>query len=246
MESTQPNNAMPHQRSVPPPSPGRVWGSVGMTVLGYNLLLGSLIALPSFLIPTLGGRLDERGVTTVALTGTLVAELIALYVLVRWLRRDGRRLADIGWRRSTTVTAIVAGVVFGGAYAAYTLGIPAVGDNATEISLFKVLGVVVGVSGGVIEEIVFRGFVITELDRIGTPVPVQILVSGLTFAMIHAGFNISGIIVTFVMGLILATLFVVGKRSLTPVAISHGLINAVIEPWLLLFIITYYAEMFAS
>jgi hypothetical protein len=103
----------------------------------------------------------------------------------------------------------------------------------------------VGVTGGVIEEIVFRGFVITELDRVNMPVALQIFISGLTFALIHAGFNITGIIVTFVMGLILAALYVFGRRSLTPVAIGHGLINAVIEPWLLLFIITSYANMFS-
>jgi hypothetical protein len=31
-----------------------------------------------------------------------------------------------------------------------------------------------------------------------------------------------------------ATTYVIGKRSLTPVIISHALIDIIIEPWLLL------------
>jgi hypothetical protein len=39
---------------------------------------------------------------------------------------------------------------------------------------------------------------------------------------------------TFVLGVALATTYVIGKRSLTPVIISHALIDILIEPWLLL------------
>ena len=39
---------------------------------------------------------------------------------------------------------------------------------------------------------------------------------------------------TFVLGVALATTYVIGKRSLTPVIISHSLIDVLIEPWLLL------------
>jgi len=39
---------------------------------------------------------------------------------------------------------------------------------------------------------------------------------------------------TFVLGVALATTYVIGKRSLTPVIISYALIAVLIEPWLLL------------
>ena len=39
---------------------------------------------------------------------------------------------------------------------------------------------------------------------------------------------------TFVLGVALAITYAIGKRSLTPVIISHALIDVIIEPWLLL------------
>jgi hypothetical protein len=39
---------------------------------------------------------------------------------------------------------------------------------------------------------------------------------------------------TFVLGTALAITYLVGKRSLTPVIVSHVLVDLVIEPWLLL------------
>ena len=39
---------------------------------------------------------------------------------------------------------------------------------------------------------------------------------------------------TFLLGIALAMTYVIGKRSLTPVIISHALIDVIIEPWLLL------------
>ncbi len=45
---------------------------------------------------------------------------------------------------------------------------------------------------------------------------VQILVSGVSFAVIHTGFDLVGIFLTFVMGIAMAAAYVFGKRSLTP------------------------------
>lgn len=228
------------------PSTRRAWGSVAITIIAYNLLLAILVVTPAFLLPEIGVALDNRGATAISLAGTLVAELIALWLLVVWLRRSGRTLADLGWKRPTTAAAIAAGALFGAAYAAYTLMIPEVRANATELSLFKVYGAAVGVIAGVVEEIVFRGFVMTELDGAGAPPWLQVLISGVTFAMIHIGFDFVGMLSTFVMGVILALVYLWGGRSLTPVAVGHGLINAVIEPWLLLFIIGYFSQAFGG
>jgi uncharacterized protein len=126
--------------------------------------------------------------------------------------------------------ALLLGLVFGLAYAAYTLSNPAIGAHAAELSPLKVWGAGVGCFGGVVEEIVFRGFVLTELDRIRTSVRLQVLVSGVVFGLLHAGFSPAGMMLTFVMGLVLAVVYMLGRRSLTPVALSHAVINLLIEP----------------
>ncbi len=221
----------------------RGWQAVFRPIVIILIGLGVFVILPTFLIPRLGLQLDIRGRTLVGLVGTLAAELLLLGFLLRWLKTQGRSLKDIGWGKPTTLPAIALGIVFALGYVAYTLGNPLIGSNATEFSLFKLSGVVVGIVGAIVEECVFRGYLISELERIKVPIVVQILVSGISFGIIHIGFDWAGVLVTFVMGTVMATAYVIGKRSLMPSILSHALINILIEPWLLLFIITMYSRL---
>ncbi len=205
--------------------------------------LGFFVILPMFLVPRLGLALDVRGRTLIALGGTLLAELTLFGFLWRWLKGQGRSLSDIGWRGPTTLLAVLLGIVFAAAYSAYTLSNPLIGPHAGEISLFKLAGVAVGIIGAFVEECVFRGYIISELQHIKVSTLTQILVSGASFGLVHIGFDLAGVLITFVMGIVMATVYVIGKRSLTPSLISHAAINIVIEPWLLLFIVTMYGRL---
>ena len=219
------------------------WRAVWLPVVIMIACLGILIILPTFLLTRFGIKLDMRGRTLVGLGGTLVSELILFSFLLRWLRKQGRNLKDIGWRRTTTLPAVIIGVIFALGYAFFTLSNPLIGPNAKEISLFKLAGVVVGVVGAVVEESVFRGYLISELKAIKISTITQIIVSGVSFGIIHIGFDFLGVLLTFIMGIIMATVYVIGKRSLTPSIISHALINIIVEPWLLLFIVTMYSRL---
>jgi membrane protease YdiL (CAAX protease family) len=103
-----------------------------------------------------------------------------------------------------------------------------------------VLALIAALVAGVVEEVIFRGYVMTTLARMGYRNLVQVLVSGTAFAIADVyrfappatflatqGF-------TLVLGIALGMVYVIGKRSLTPVIVSHALIDAMIEPWLLL------------
>lgn len=216
-----------------------VFAPIGIIFVG----LGVLVILPALLLPRLGIQLDLRGRTLVALGGTLTTEVILFSFLRRWLKGQGRKLQDIGWGQPTTLPAILVAIVFAVGYSAYTLTNPLIGPNALGISLFKLAGVVVGVVGAIVEECVFRGYLITELERLKVSTLAQILVSGVSFGIIHIGFDFAGVIITFLMGLVMAAAYIIGKRSLTPSIVSHALINILIEPWLLLFIITMYSRL---
>ena len=227
------------------PSKAFVWAEVTATVWVYYLLITLCVAAPPFLFQAAGFRLNLRQGTAVTLGCTLIAELIALSLLLLWLRRDGWSLGDLGWGRPTTRRALGCAVLIGVAYGGYTLMHPDIGQHAAEMSLLKLWGVIVGVVGAVVEETVFRGFVLTELERAGVSRWAQLLASGVTFGLIHIGFSLWGMAITFLLGLALALLYQAGQRSLTPPVLSHALINAIIEPWLLLFTLTFYARMFA-
>ena len=96
------------------------------------------------------------------------------------------------------------------------------------------------VVAGLVEETICRGYVMTTLGRMGYGLVVQVLLSGLFFALVHFyafAAPLSVLLVqglTFVHGVALVMTYVIGKRSLTPVIISHALIDVIIEPWLLL------------
>jgi hypothetical protein len=100
--------------------------------------------MPTFLLPRFSISLEIRGRALVGLAGTLAAETILFAFLMRWLKGQGRSLKDIGWSRPTTVLAIVLGIAFALGYAFYTLNNPLIADNASEVSLFKLSGIVVG------------------------------------------------------------------------------------------------------
>lgn len=168
-------------------------------------------------------------------------------LLVVLTRATNKSFADLGWGRPTTRFALVAGIVVGLLYSVFTLSSPVFGSSATEVSLFKAWGAFVGVVGALVEEIAFRGFVMTELKEAGLPSLAQALVSALLFSLIHGGYGLlrgqfvllPGLGLTFVLGLVLAGLYLAGRRSLTPPTVAHGLINLVIEPWLMLGFVTF-------
>lgn len=233
---------------LPPGAPPRwsAWLQAAAAVWLYYLLAVVCIAVPPFVVPALGFNLSFREGTAVTLACTLVAEAVALGVLAFWLRRRRLTFSEIGWRRPTTASALAVAVFLAAAYTAFTFLLPEVRSVAMEVTLFRAWGAAVSAFAAGVEELVFRGFVLTELDRSGASRRTQVLVSGVTFGLIHLGFGWWGMAVTFILGLGLGGLYVAGRRSLIPPILCHGLINLAIEPGLLLYTIETYARMFGE
>jgi len=145
-------------------------------------------------------------------------------------------LADIGWRKPTNVVAVLCGlgialvaVVLTRAWLPHYPHYPH--PHLAEISAFKVTGVLA--AAGVCafaEEVVFRGWLMTELDRVGVPLPTQVVTSAVAFGLFH-GF---AVIPAALLGGAWAIVYLLGRRSLTPTFASHVLINLIIEPWFFL------------
>ena len=173
-----------------------------------------------------------------------MAEVVVAGVLVWWLRRRRLSFREIGFLRPSRALPVAVACLFGLIYAGWTLLIPEVRANATELGLFKFWGVGVSVVVAVVEEAVFRGF--SELARAGRSHAVQVVVSALTFALLHFGFGLWGMACTLVMGTVLAVTYIWAGRSLAAPIAGHCIINAIIEPWLLLYVITFYARMFGA
>ena len=238
---------MPPAVVTPKPVRGWVaWAEVGFALWLYYVLLVAAIALPPFIVPALGFDLNLRQGTAVTLGGTLLAEFVVLVALAWWLRRRALSWGDVGFIKPSRAGPVVAACAFALVYAAWTMLIPEVRANAAEVSLLKLWGAGVAVIAAVVEEAVFRGFVMNELARAGRSPVVQVVVSAVTFALLHLGFGWWGVLCTLVMGAALGVTYLWCGRSLAAPVAGHCLVNAIIEPWLLLYVITYYAQMFGG
>jgi len=130
------------------------------------------------------------------------------------------------------------------AYVFYTMKvIPFVLDKQKELSLFKLLGILAALVGGIVEEVFFRRWIMDMLMAGGGTPILQVIISGVAFGLAHTcwmlargsfKFTLPAILSTTVLGIILAIIYLVGGRNLGPCIFTHVLINIIIEPWLML------------
>lgn len=135
-----------------------------------------------------------------------------------------------------TITAI--------AYVMYTMKvIPLVFAKQKEISLFKLLGILSALVGGIVEEVFFRRWLMDMLMSRGASPILQVIISGFAFGLAHTiwilakgdfKFTLPAILSTSILGILLAIIYLAGGRNLGPCIYAHVLINTVIEPWLML------------
>jgi membrane protease YdiL (CAAX protease family) len=217
------------------------------TVVVVTTLFCLLCGLPNLVILAnyLPKRMDLRSAASWIATGWGVSGLILLIVMLAWLHRTGRSLKDLGWARPTRPAAIVAAILFALAWLALgyinsqRLGVE---FPIAEVSLLRIwAGLVTAFAGGFVEEIGMRGLVMTELERIRVRTWLQILISGFCFALYHClqfatspVIFIQSLVASTFMGSVFAGLYVLGRRSLTPCILCHGLANLLGEPYLLM------------
>src|SRR4030066_1004983 len=139
------------------------------------------------------------------------------------------------------ILATIVGVV----YFFYTIkAIPFVAIMQREISLFKLLGILTAVVGGIVEEVFFRRWVMDNFMSGGFAPILQVIISGVSFGLAHTSWTLlakrdfkatlPAIISTSILGIFLAIIYLAGGRNLGLCIFAHVLINIVIEPWLML------------
>lgn len=225
------------------------WSAIVAMVLVFAVLEAVLPMARAALAPAVSAPRDVvalRAASSIVLIWSLFA---AAWVL---LKLRGQSLADIGWGRPARVLGWVLAVLFAALYGSGTLfgmvkaGAPA----ATDWSLWRIaIALGIGVSAGICEETVFRGFVMTQARDGGAHWSVQVLLSALLFGLAHMGWGglsghvqlsqmIGAMTATAILGLMMAATYLASRRSLTPAIFAHGVIDVMIEPWLLLYAVT--------
>ena len=219
------------------------WYRVGIIALLFCLIYG----LPNFYILAtyLTKRMSLRSAACWTAIGFGLSAFVLLTIGILWFRCNNRSFREVGWGKPTKTVAMVVGVLFALAWLSLgymnnqRLGIE---FAIAKINLAGICAVLLTVfAGGFVEEIAMRGVIMKELHDIGARTWLQVLISGFSFALYHSVHFIAnplmfipGLVFSMFMGCILAWIFVLGKRSLTPCILCHGLINLLGEPYLLM------------
>ncbi len=87
-------------------------------------------------------------------------------------------------------------------------------------------------TGGFIEEVIYRGFIIDRLGRIfgggRRALLVAALTCGVPFGLVHFQWGIGGMFVTAVMGAILGLMFLATRRNLWPLIAAHAVLDLIL------------------
>lgn len=236
-----------------PIRPARIgpWTAIGLLIVAFAVLEVVLPMARAAIAPQMPGATPRDIVAVQAVTSiVLVWALFGVaYVLVR-LR--GQTLQSIGWNVSSSIWGWLLGFVIGVLYAGFVVTgmIRAGAPVLTDWSLFRILVALgIGISAGICEEGVFRGFIMTQARDGGAHWIVQLLISAILFGLAHVGWGglsghvqmaqiIGAVSATAILGLLLGIVYLASGRSLIPPLIAHATIDFVIEPWLLLYAIT--------
>lgn len=234
-----------------PPTSGRLrcWEESLVLALGITFGIWALSKLIRLSIPAaVHGSPGQRFLLSI--TGVLGTEWLFVVTLWFTLRSRGSCFRDLGvWRPGTWSAWIVA------------LGFAAlsIGSNLRLLprmhvpiscaffphGFHLVAALAMGITAGFCEEVLFRGFLMTEFFRAGYGKLVQVLVPGVAFGLAHAGFLNQGIIAgigimvpTAFLGMMWGIAYLLGRRGLMPSMIAHFLNDATALPWIFFFMAT--------
>lgn len=108
-----------------------------------------------------------------------------------------------------------------------------------------VAALLMGITAGFCEEILFRAFLMSEFAEAGYNRAMQVLISGVAFGLAHAGYLNQGLFVwlgimlpTAFLGMMWGIAYLLGRRSLVPTMVAHFLNDATALPWVTFFMIT--------
>lgn len=160
-----------------------------------------------------------------------VGAAIIIAAVVATQRRRGETIRDLGWGRPTRPVALVVAVVFGALWAAASY---ARGGDPLALTWQRPIMMLVGVVLAFGEELAVRGYMMEQLRRARVPAWLQVVATALVMASYHGligwSYSIPYAISSFVLFGIVSLIFLLGRRSLTPVVVAHALAHVLGDP----------------
>lgn len=237
------------QTAITSPSRLLCWLESLILGLGVPAAIWVISKLNSLSIPAaLHGSAEQRFLLWIF--GGVIVEWV--FVVAVWfvLRTRGSSFKDIGaWRLGTWPAWVVALL-----FAALSIGsnlrfLPRMHIPITYAFMppgfHLVAALLLGITAGFCEEVLFRAFLMTEFANAGYSKAMQVLMPGLAFGLAHAGYLNQGLLPwlgimlpTAFLGMMWGIAYILGRRSLFPVVVAHFLNDATALPWIAFFMVT--------
>jgi membrane protease YdiL (CAAX protease family) len=171
------------------------------------------------------------------------------FVVLLWiaLRKRGSSFKEFGVWRVGTWAAWTVALLFAGLSIANNLRVLRFMHVPVSAAFFPsgfhlIAALLIGITAGFCEEVLFRAFLMTEFASAGYSKFAQVLIPGVAFGLLHAGFLSQGFVAwlgivlpTSFLGMIWGVAYLLGRRSLVPSMVAHFLNDSTALPWILFY-----------
>ncbi|MEM6485823.1 MAG: CPBP family intramembrane glutamic endopeptidase [Pseudomonadota bacterium] len=174
---------------------------------------------------------------------TLIIGTMGAFVVVNGISNFSGFIEYMGFRGARTGTALswALALLTVALYCYSAASIADVRNHMFRLDGLKAVAIVAAVCAGIVEEVVFRKWVMDYLESQGFSILSQLAASALSFGVFHllwglrnhrAGVNAA--LSTALLGLALAIVYWLGDRSLAPCIVAHFCVTALIQPGMLI------------
>ena len=225
------------------------WAESLILGLGVPALIWIVSRLISFLVPGAEHGSPEQRYLLWILGGVIVewAFVVALWFVLRKRRSSFRSLGvwRIGTWRAWVMALLFAAFSIGSNLRFFPLWHIPISYAFFPRGFHLLASLLLGVTAGFCEEVLFRAFLMTEFADAGYGKAAQILIPGLAFGLSHAGYLNQGflpwlgiMIPTAFLGMMWGWAYLLGRRSLLPAIVAHFLNDATALAWIGFFMVT--------
>ena len=242
------NTAAIEQRAAGHSAP-LLWAEFAILGLGLPAAIWACSKLIKLSIPAASqGSPGERFLWWI--TGPAIAEWLFVLGLVLVMGHRRVSLRDIGvwrvgnWKAWLVALAFAALAIAGNLRFLPRMGVP-ISAAFFPQGFHLAAALIMGVTAGFCEEVLFRAFLMTEYANAGYGKVSQVLIPGIAFGLSHAGYLNQGFlpwlgiaVPTAFLGMMWGVAYLLGRRSLVPAIVAHFLNDATALPWISFFMVT--------
>ncbi|TMQ31078.1 MAG: CPBP family intramembrane metalloprotease [Nitrospirae bacterium] len=221
----------------------RCW--LGWAVLGFGLpgLIAADSRLVALAVPAAQhGSLGQRYLLSLA--GGVIAEW--MFVVAAWLVLKSRNQSfrDLGAWRLGNWAGWGFALLFAGLSITSNLrflprmGVP-ISYAFAPRGFHLVAALATGITAGFCEELLIRGFLMTEFAAAGYGRVAQVSLPGVAFGFSHLGYSVHGLVAavgimvpTAILGMMWGVAYLLGRRGLLPCIVAHFLNDSTALPWI--------------